>query len=61
MSLETGQTVRLIQPTIQGEIIDTEYDKDAKQLKHLVSWVDGDGEQQTRWFIESSLEVVDGE
>lgn len=58
MSLEIGQTARLIQPTIQGEIIDTRYSKDSKELEHLVSWTDENDEPQQRWFTESSLEVV---
>ena len=58
MTLKVGQKAQLIQPTIQGDIIDTEYDKDAKELRHLISWVDGDGETQTRWFKESELEAV---
>jgi predicted adenine nucleotide alpha hydrolase (AANH) superfamily ATPase len=36
MSFETGRQVRLVQPVIQGEIIDTEYDKSRKELKHLI-------------------------
>lgn len=56
--MEIGKTVRLVQPVVQGEIIDTEYDKDTKQLRHLLSWVDADGETQNRWFTESQLELV---
>lgn len=56
--MEIGNVVRLVQPVIQGEIVDTEYDKDAKQLRHLVQWTDGAGDAQQRWFIESQLEVA---
>lgn len=55
--MEIGNSVKLIQPVIQGSIIDTEYDKDAKQLRHLVEWSDATGEH-SRWFTESELEVV---
>jgi len=58
MPLEIGRTAKLIQPVIQGEIIDTEYDKDAKELRHLLNWTDEDGQQQTRWFMASQLEEV---
>ena len=58
MALEIGQQVKLIQPVIQGEIKDTEYDKDAKQLRHLLEWTTADGETHSRWFIESELEIV---
>ena len=57
--MEIGNQVRLIQPVIAGEIKDTEYDKGAKQLRHLVEWTDADAEVQTRWFNESELEVVE--
>ena len=59
MSFEMGRQVRLVQPVIQGEIIDTEYDKSRKELKHLIEWQDADGAQQQRWFLESELEVVE--
>lgn len=55
--MEIGNTVRLIQPVIEGEIKDTEYDKDAKQLRHLVEWTDADSNVQTRWFAEQQLEA----
>ena len=59
MSFEMGRQVRLVQPVIQGEIIDTEYDKSRKELKHLIEWRDADGAQQQRWFLESDLEAVE--
>ena len=56
--METGNVVRLIQPVIQGEIKDTEYNKDTQMLKHLVEYVGADGETHTRWFDENQLEVA---
>lgn len=56
--METGDNAKLIQPVIQGKIVDTEYDKDAKCLRHLLQYTDADGETQTRWFLESELEAV---
>ncbi len=58
MSIEIGKKVRLIAPVVEGPVIDTEYDKDHKGLKHLVEYVDADGETQQRWFLETSLEAV---
>lgn len=58
MSLEIGKQARMIQPVVAGEIIDTEYDKDAKELRHLLRYEDADGEEQTRWFRESQLQEV---
>lgn len=56
--MEVGNQVRLIQPIIQGSIIDTEYNKEDKCLVHLVEWSDAAGEGQRRWFKEAELEVV---
>lgn len=58
MSLETGQRAKLIQPTIEGEVVDTQYNKDAKELEHLLSYVSADGEAHQRWFLVSQLEAV---
>lgn len=56
--MEQGTQVRLIQPTIEGTITDTEYDKGAKCLRHLVEWTDASGNTQSRWFIEAELEAI---
>ena len=56
--MEIGQKARLIQPVIRGEIVDTEYDKDAKELRHLLVYEDTSGTRQQRWFLESQLEEV---
>ena len=56
--METGDKAKLIQPVIQGEIVDTEYDKENRCLRHLLKYEDADGETQTRWFLESELEAV---
>lgn len=56
--MEEGQTVRLKQPVIQGQILDTRYNKDSKELEHLVAYDDGAGNLHERWFLESQLEAV---
>ena len=57
MAIEVGKTARLIQPVVQGEILDTQYNKESKELEHLLSWEE-DGEHQQRWFSEKHLEAV---
>lgn len=57
--MESGQTVRLIQPVIQGQISDTRYNKEAKCLEHLVGWTDANGNVHERWFTETELELID--
>lgn len=55
--MEIGDNVRLVQPVITGVILDTEYDKSTKQLRHLIEY-STDNEQQQRWFVESDLEAL---
>lgn len=59
MSMQEGQTVRLVQPEIKGPIKDTRYDKTNKCLEHLVEYTDADGTAHERWFAETQLEVVE--
>lgn len=56
--MEIGKKVKLKQPEISGLIVDTEYDKEAKQLKHLVELKDAEGDPLPRWFLEDELELV---
>ena len=57
--MEEGNKVKLVQPTINGVIVDTRYSKQARQLEHLVEYTDTDGEIQSRWFLENELEIAD--
>lgn len=56
--MEEGSLVRPIVPVITGTIIDTQWNKSAKEVEHLVEWTDADGEVQQRWFLQSGLEKV---
>jgi hypothetical protein len=58
MAVEIGKVARVVTPIVQGAVIDTEYDKDAKCLRHLLEYEDGAGETQQRWFVEADLEEV---
>lgn len=57
--MNTGNKARLIQPVIQGEIVDTEYDKEKGCLRHLLKYTDADGVDQMRWFLETELEKTE--
>lgn len=61
MSIAIGQQARLKQPVVQGEVVDTNFNKTASELEHLISYTDADGELQQRWFLESQLETVDAQ
>lgn len=56
--IEIGQTARLIQPVIEGDVKDTQFNKSAGELEHLLTYIDSEGEVQERWFLASQLEVV---
>lgn len=53
-----SEQMRVIQPVIQGEVRDTRYHKQAKQLEHLLCFTDATGQVTERWFLASQLEVV---
>jgi hypothetical protein len=59
MAYKIGETVRLIQPVIQGKVIDTEYNKSTESVHHLVSFKNADGEDASRWFDPKELELVE--
>lgn len=54
--MEIGTQARLKQPEVKGEVLDTRYNKDGKELEHLLSFTDADGETHERWFLQSQLE-----
>lgn len=55
--MKTGDKVKVIQPVIEGPITDTQYNKDAQCLEHLIVW-DFEGETHQRWFLENQLQQV---
>ena len=59
--MKLGTNVRLVQPVIKGEVIDVEWDRDQDQKRIKIAWVDADENDQQRWFLESDLEVIDGQ
>lgn len=54
MALALNTVVRQIAPVIQGKILDARYEASTEKFFYLVSY----GEDQTRWFEESQIEVV---
>ena len=56
--MKTGDKAKIVQPVIEGSIIDTEYDKEKEQLKHLLEYEDVNGELTQRWCTEDELEQV---
>jgi len=63
MPLEEGKKARLKQLTVEGKIVDVQYNKEKRCLEHCLEWVtdvnnDGVSETHRRWFLESELEEV---
>ena len=56
--MKIGDTARLVQPEIKGEVIDTRFNKDASELEHLLSYTGQDGNTHERWFLQTDLEVA---
>ena len=56
-SMEIGSNAKVIAPVVQGVIVDTEYHKETRQLRHLLQWTDATGDHN-RWFLESELEAA---
>ena len=63
MALKKGIKARLMQPTIEGEIVKVQYNEQVECLEYCLEWTDdcnGDGvpDVHRRWFLESELEEV---
>lgn len=58
MAITIKSKARLVQPVIEGTVLDTEWNKDNGCAHHLVEYTDADGEVRQRWFDECLLEEV---
>lgn len=58
MALKPGEQVRLIQPIIEGTVVDATVDKETFQVLYLVRFTDGSGEENERFFKACDLEVI---
>ena len=54
--IQNGTNVRLIQPTIEGRVVEAAII--AGEIQYKVAYLDGDGEAQERFFPASRLEAV---
>ena len=54
MAHALNTVVRQVAPVIQGQILDVRYEASTEKFFYLVAY----GEDQTRWFDESQIEVV---
>ncbi|MEW6314625.1 MAG: hypothetical protein AB1513_11400 [Pseudomonadota bacterium] len=55
MAFRFGDRVQIKGTLLPGKVADTQYNKEAEALEHLVEYVDAEGAAQQRWFLESQL------
>ena len=55
--MKAGTTVRLIQPVIQGQVMERRFNE-ADEVEVLVEYPGADGEPVQRWFLATELEEV---
>jgi hypothetical protein len=58
--MKKGDTAKIIQPVIKGEITSVKYDEDTGEKRLLLTWSDDAGEH-SRWCAEAELELVSAE
>lgn len=59
MPLVAGNRARLVQPTIEGDVVRVKFDEETGAKVVLLTFT-LNGEQVERWFTEAELEVVAG-
>ncbi len=58
MAIPNGATVRQIVPVISGLVVQKRFHDERDQLEYLVVYTDADGQPQSKWFLESQIEVA---
>lgn len=60
MPIKNGAPVRQIVKPIEGVVTERRFNDSHDQMEYLVESpdTDGDGTPQTRWFLESQIEVT---
>lgn len=58
MSIPNGAAVRQLVAPIAGQVVQKRFHDESDQLEYLVQWTDAAGELQSKWFLESQIEVA---
>jgi hypothetical protein len=58
MAIPNGATVRQIVPVIAGQVVQKRFHDESDQIEYLVAYTDADGQPQSKWFLESQIEVA---
>lgn len=56
--MKAGDTARLIQPVIEGQVMERRINPDTDDIELRLAWTDAAGERNERWFPEQQLEQV---
>jgi len=56
-SFKVGQEVKVVSPVPQGVVSALSVNQEG-DIQYLVSWVDSQGQDQSRWFSEDTLALV---
>ncbi len=58
MAIPNGANVRQIVAPIAGQVVQKRFHDESDQLEYLVAYTDADGQPQSKWFLESQIEVA---
>ena len=61
MAIPKGTKVRQIVPVIEGTVESYSVDQESGNILMLVVWKDADGNEQSKYFKESEVAVVEAE
>ena len=61
MAIPKGTKVRQIVPVIEGTVESYSVDQESGNILMLVVWEDADGNEQSKYFKESEVAVVEAE
>lgn len=53
--MKNGAKVRLVQPVIEGSVVERRINPATDELELRVEWKEGDGDTVSRWFDASAL------
>ena len=56
--MKKGESVRVIQPVLEGEILRIVWNEQQDEKKYLVALIDANGKSRERWLNERQVEAV---
>ena len=56
--MKNGDQAKLIQPAVEGEIVETRWNNEQDCKEHRLQWASAEGDVNDRWFLETELAPV---